>query len=80
MEMNKRVKRLQKSARNPKTVRFETLDGILADAGFERRQPSSGSSHFIYTKGSTQITVPYKRPFVKETYVKRVLELIETKL
>lgn len=41
------------------------------------RQPGSGSSHFIYTKGEIQLSVPFRRPFVKEFYVKRVLELLE---
>ena len=74
--MNKRVKRVEKSRRNPKTVRFEVLDSILVEAGFKRRQPASGSSHYVYTKAALHITIPYKRPFIKEIYVQRVLELI----
>lgn len=74
--MAKREKRLRKIFQNPKTVPFKELDKVLKDFGFEVRQPGSGSSHFVYTKGNVQIAVPFRRPFVKEVYVKRVLELI----
>ena len=75
--MSKRQKRLNKLFQNPKTVSFSELSRVLSDLGFEMRQPSSGSSHYIYTKGMVQISIPYKRPYVKEVYIKRVLELIE---
>ena len=74
--MAKREKRLRKIFQNPKTIPFKELDKVLKDFGFEVRQPGSGSSHFVYTKGEIQISVPFRRPFVKEVYVKRVLELI----
>ncbi len=72
----KREKRLKKIFQNPKTVPFQELDRVLKSFGFEVRQPSSGSSHFIYTKAEIQFSVPYKRPFVKEVYVKRVIEIL----
>ena len=74
--MSKREKRLRKLFRNPKTVSFKELDSVLRSFKFEVRQPRSGSSHYVYTKGDIQISVPFKRPYVKEVYVKRVLELI----
>lgn len=74
--MTKRQKRVQKLFQNPKTVSFKELDEVLKSSGYEVRQPGSGSSHFIYTKGEVQISVPFRRPFVKEVYIKRVLELI----
>ncbi len=74
--MSKQEKRLRKIFRNPKTVLFGELDLVLKGFKFEVRQPRSGSSHFVYTKGDIQISVPFKRPYVKEVYVKRVLELI----
>lgn len=74
--MTKREKRVRKLFQNPKTVSFKELDRVLKDFGFKMRQPGSGSSHFIYIKGNIQISVPFRRPFVKEVYVKRVLELI----
>lgn len=75
--MTKREKRIRKMFQNPKSVAFSELNLILQDLGFEVRQPKSGSSHFIYTKEKIQISVPFKRPYVKEVYIKRVLELIE---
>ncbi|MDP3973798.1 MAG: toxin HicA [Candidatus Daviesbacteria bacterium] len=74
--MTKREKRVRKLFQNPKTVPFKELDRVLKDAGFKMRQPGSGSSHSVYTKGEIQISVPFRRPFVKEVYVKRVLELL----
>ena len=74
--MTKREKRVRKLFQNPKTVPFKELDKVLKDTGFSLRQPGSGSSNYIYTKGNMQISVPFRRPFVKEIYVKRVLELI----
>ena len=52
------------------------MDQILKSSGFEVRQPGSGSSHYIYTKGEVQISVPFKRPFIKEVYIKRIRELL----
>lgn len=78
--MTKREKRVKKLFQNPKAVPFKELNKVLKDFGFEMRQPRSGSSHYIYTKGEIQIAVPFKRPYVKEIYVKRVLELIEVEL
>lgn len=74
--MTKRNKRVKKLFQNPKTVPFKELDKVLQDFGFNLRQPGSGSSHYVYTKGKIQISVPYKRPYVKEVYVKRILELL----
>lgn len=74
--MTKRAKRIKKLFQNPKIVSFKELDSVLKAYGFEVRQPGSGSSHYIYSKGEIQISVPFKRPYVREVYVKRVLELI----
>lgn len=74
--MTKRQKRIKKLFQNPRTVPFKELDRVLRDFGFTARQPGSGSSHYVYTKGEMQICVPFKRSYVKEVYVKRVLELI----
>lgn len=74
--MTKREKRIKKLFQNPKTVSFKELDSVLKDSGFITRQAHSGSSHYVYTKKEIQISVPFKRPHVKEVYVKRVLELL----
>lgn len=62
---------------NPRTVRFEELDKLLRRAGFEVRQPGGGSSHYVYRKKGKKLVVPYHKPFVKEVYVKRAVELVE---
>lgn len=74
--MTKREKRVKRLFQNPRTVSSKELNRVLIDFGFEMRQPGLGSSHYIYTKGNIQISVPFRRPFVKEVYIKRVIELI----
>lgn len=74
--MTKRQKRIKKIFQNLRNVSFNELDRVLKDSGFTVRQPGSGSSHYVYTKDKLQISVPFKRPYVREVYVKRVLELI----
>lgn len=74
--MTKREKRVKKIFQNPRTVPFKELDRVLKNFGFAVRQPKSGNSHYVYTKEKVQMSVPYRRPYVKEVYVKRVLEII----
>ena len=72
--MSKLEKLLQRIKNNPKTVRFEELDKILINAGYERTQPGSGSSHYSYRKqGRNPITIPHQRPFIHEVYVCKVV-------
>ena len=75
--MTKAEKLLQKIRRNPRAVSFHDLDKILLAHGFERRQPRGGSSHYVYSQGQHRITVPYKRPFVKQYYAKDVLKILD---
>ncbi len=79
MEGNKKVcKLLRNIFKNPKVIKFEDLDRLLRAFGYEPRQPRKGSSHYTYRKkGSMPITVPYKRPYVKEIYVKQVIKLLD---
>jgi hypothetical protein len=74
--VSKFIKLKEKIENNNKNVKFEDIDKLLKAFGFLRRQPGSGSSHYTYSKGSMRITVPYKKPFVREVYVKQVLDLI----
>ncbi|MEG6614915.1 toxin HicA [Peptococcaceae bacterium 1198_IL3148] len=74
--MSKLQKLYQRIKNNPKAVRFEELDKILRSAGFAKRQPKGGSSHHIYVKGDKMLSVPYKQPHIKSTYVERAIELI----
>jgi hypothetical protein len=75
--LGKLEKLLQKIKNNPKQVRFEELDRILTNAGFLKRQPRKGSSHYTYTKGRTMVTVPYKQPHIKSAYVILVIKVLE---
>lgn len=75
--MTQLEKLYQRVKNNPKTVRFEELDRVLIRAGFTRSQPGGGSSHYVYRKGDKKLVVPHRRPFIKEIYVKRAVELLE---
>ena len=78
--MSKIQKLYRKMKNNRKSVTFQDLDKLLIFAGFEMRQPGNGSSHYFYKKNNKCISVPYKRPFVREHYVNRVIELLEGEL
>jgi len=75
--VTKRQKRLERIRNNPKTVRFEDLDGLLIDFGFKRRQPRSGSSHYIYVRDGLRLTIPMNRPYLREVYIKNVLKMLD---
>lgn len=76
-EITKKEKLLVGIKNNPKTVKFEEMDKILKDAGFDRRQPSGGSSHYTYILEDKILTVPYKRPYIKVIYVKIAVKLLK---
>lgn len=75
--MSRFKKLLERIKNNPKEVRFKELDKILSKLGFTRRQPSGGSSHYIFSKGEIRIIVPYNQPHVKAIYVERVIQILE---
>ena len=75
--MSKLEKLLLRIKNNPKTVRFDELDKILISEGFTKRQPGGGSTHYTYSKGIIRLTVPYKKPYILETYVKLAISIIE---
>lgn len=64
---------------NPKDVKFEDLDKLLTRAGFECRQPRSGSSHYTYhhPKLIEVLSIPKARP-IKAIYVKKAIAAIES--
>ncbi len=74
--MSKLEKLLEGIKNNPKTVRFEELDKLLIRAGFKRRQSKKGSSHFYYTKDDKTISVPFRKPYILDTYVLEAIDLI----
>lgn len=75
--MSKLAKLFKKIKNNPRQVRFEELDKILTRSGFDRSQPGSGSSHFIYTKGKAQLSVPKRQPYILTCYVQAVIKILE---
>lgn len=75
--MSKLQKLFEKIRNNPKQVRFEELDKILIHYGFTKRQPTGGSSHYIYMKDDKIISVPFHQPHIKAVYVERVIDLLE---
>ncbi len=78
MNIKKICKIVSDILRNPKVIRFEVLDKLLKEFGFKVRQPRGGSSHYIYKKENEEnIVVPYKRPYVKEWYVKEIIKKLK---
>lgn len=75
--MGKLEKLLQKIKNNPRQIRFEELDKILIRSGFTRHQPGGGSSHYVYTKGTAQISVPKRQPHILSCYVKAAIKTLE---
>jgi len=73
--MTKREKDLSKIKDYPKNVRFSDLDRILLDIGFEKRQKGS---HAVYSyPGYPPITVPNRKPFLLQVYVRNAVQVIE---
>ena len=77
--MSQWEKLLERIRNNPKSVRFDDLDKVLRNTGFERRQSGKGSSHFRYVLGMDQIVIPRHGDHVKEVYVKQVIEILSQK-
>ena len=73
----KKDKQLQQIKNNPTDISFREIEKILINAGFTKRGPGKGSSHFTFTKGSHRITIPYAKPIGK-IYIKKTTELIES--
>ncbi len=74
--MSKREKLLKKIRNNPTNVKFETLQKLLLDYGFEERKPRGGSSHYTYTLKNYILTVPKHKP-VNKAYVKQFIKIID---
>jgi predicted RNA binding protein YcfA (HicA-like mRNA interferase family) len=73
--MSKREKRLKALLNNAKTVRPDDLFLILEDDDWVCTK--KGTSHRVYRKeGVGQISIPFKKPYIKETYVLQVIEAL----
>jgi hypothetical protein len=75
--MTQREKLIDRMRNNPKGVRFEDVDALLAYYGFERRQPGSGSSHYVYRRGAHVITIARHKPFVHSQAVREILRILD---
>lgn len=74
--MSKIAKKLSKFRQNPKNVRYDELESLLLHLGFIKRQ--SAGSHVVFTyPGEHPITVPITKPFLKPTYVRNVIRVID---
>jgi len=74
--MSKREKALEKFRNNPRNVRYEELEALLMYLGFEKRQENT--NHLVFSiQGHLPITVPRKRPFLKQEYVKNDIQAID---
>jgi len=68
-EIKRKCKLVKAILANRKHVSFEDMDRLLKAFGYEPKQPRGGSSHFVYRKkGAMPITIPFKRPFLKEVH------------
>lgn len=75
--MSAREKRRRKVEQSPRQVRFEDLDGLLRAYGFQVRRPGRGGSHHFYYRGRHLLSVPRRRPHVKEYVVQRALAMLK---
>ncbi|MBN1889610.1 MAG: hypothetical protein JW850_16560 [Thermoflexales bacterium] len=67
-----------KIRQNPKNVRFEDLEKILLQLGFEIHKKGDRDVTF-HRKGSLPITIPSRKPYVLPVYVKnfKIVDEIE---
>ena len=73
--MTKRDKLIERMRCNPRSIRFDEIETLLLSLGFVKRQ--KGSSHAVFTLGSHQVVVPYRKPTVKPVYVQLILALLD---
>jgi hypothetical protein len=63
-------------AQHPNAVRYEELAQLLRAYGFEHRPSRRGSSHQYWFNGVQRLSIPYRRPHLKRTYVDQSLAAI----
>lgn len=73
--MSKKDKALDRIRNNPKNVRFEDLQKILENLGFEL--PHRSGSHAVFARGKHVLIIPFRRPFLKVVYVQLALAAID---
>jgi len=65
--MSKIEKQIASIRNNPTNVKFETLEKILLNLGFEIKQARSGSSHYTFRKDKYIIQSPNINQLIKFT-------------
>ncbi len=70
-------KLLQRIRNNPKTVKFDEIKKVLLKYGYVCTQPKEGSSHYTFRKGENLLTVPKHGAYVKEIYVRQVIDALD---
>jgi hypothetical protein len=50
---------------------------VLTHHGFQHRQPSGGSSHYVYRRGHFIITIAKHKPYIHSKAVKEALNAID---
>ena len=74
--MGRRAKKLERFRQNPKNVRYGELESVLLYLGFEKRR--GGGSHAVFSyPGCEPLTIPIKKPFLKQAYVRLALRAID---
>ena len=74
--MGRRAKKLERFRQNLKNVRYEELESVLLYLGFEKRR--GGGSHAAFSfPGCGRLTIPIKKPFLKQVYVKLAIRVID---
>lgn len=74
--MGTREKRRQRVEQSPEQVRFEDLDALLRAYGFDVQTPGRGGSHYFYSRGPHVLSVPRRRPQLKEYVVRQALSIL----
>ncbi len=78
--MATRDKRLEAMRRNPRTVRFDDLKGVLEAHGFTAH--SGKGDHWVFRHPAYRpgVTIDPRRPFVLLPYVRAALKAIDAVL
>ncbi len=77
--MTKREKLLKRTRTNPKNVSFRDIQTLLEAYGFELKRVKGSHHVFSGEVGSQKVrlVIPYGQPFIKEAYIREVLDLID---
>lgn len=78
--MSRWDKLIEAILREDAQLRFEDLCKALEKMGYAARQPSGGSSHYIFRKsGCMPVTIPRHYP-INKAYIAMVAEIVRASL